>query len=298
MFNLALWTSLWTGNSLLSHYLSRKIPWIDYPVKRFLAGIVVNIGYTILAVILLISVFELVSPISLGKGTRYTVYVAVVITILISIFLHAREFLQFWRKAAFEREKFEKESIAALYESLKSQVSPHFLFNSLNALTKLVYDDPDKAVKFIKQLSEVYRYVLDTRDKDVVPLTDELKFLDAYLFLQRIRFCDKLIVEIGRISGQTQVPPLALQMLIENAIKHNVISEEDPLTIRIFSDNGFLVVENNLQEKTHIAEDDSHQVGLENIRRRYEFISNEKVRIEKLEKTFVVRLPLLNERRE
>jgi LytS/YehU family sensor histidine kinase len=171
-------------------------------------------------------------------------------------------------------------------------VSPHFLFNSLNALTNLVYEDQEKAVKFIKQLSEVYRYVLDTRDKEVVSLTEELKFLESYLFLQRIRFGNKLRVTID-LSGDPMLAPLALQMLIENAIKHNIISEADPLNIRIFSEDGYLTVENNLQKKSVLGERSSG-VGLDNIRKRYEFLTDREVKVLETPVSFVVKLPLLN----
>jgi hypothetical protein len=295
VFTFFMWLLLWKGNALLSGFLSRKISWLHDPVKRFVAGIVVAIGYTVLVVVSIAEVFEYFSSVVLGESYRYTLYGAVIVTILISFFLHARQFLIFWRKASFEKEKFEKESIAAKYESLKNQVSPHFLFNSLNALTNLVYEDPHKAVKFIRQLSDVYRYVLDTREKEMVPLADELKFLDSYLFLQRIRYGSKLDVQIDVVVGRIQVAPLALQMLIENAIKHNVISEEDPLKIRLYSENGFIVIENNLQKKNQIDDSGSAGVGLINIRRRYEFLSNEKVKIREDGKTFAVKLPAIEE---
>jgi sensor histidine kinase YesM len=290
-----MWAFLWKGNDILSCFLSRKIPWIHYPARRFLTGVVVNIGYTVLAVLFLLKSFEYFFNITLGEGGQYTLYGAIIVTILISFFIHAREFLSFWRKASFQKEKFEKESIAARYESLKNQVSPHFLFNSLNALTNLVYEDPDRAVKFIKQLSEVYRYVLETRDKEVVPVSEELAFLDSYLFLQRIRFGDKLEVKIHDINRNVGVAPLALQMLIENAIKHNIISEEDPLRIKLYADNGFLVVENNLQRKQTLDTESSSGLGLVNICKRYEYLSNEKVGVAESEGFFVVRLPALKE---
>ena len=186
----------------------------------------------------------------------------------------------------------EKESALSQYESLKNQVNPHFLFNSLNALTHLVYEDQDKAAKFIKQLSEVYRYVLDSRDKEVVSLEEELKFLDAYLFLQQIRFGDKLKVNVNFKGSTSSVAPLALQMLIENAIKHNVISEEEPLSIRLYMERSFLVVENDLHKK-NILPDSSGGLGLQNIKRRYEFLSKEKVVVDEGEGKFIVKLPML-----
>ena len=287
-----IWNALWKGNSYLSHVLSRKVNWIHQPVKRLIFGIALTISYTVLAVVLLVEAFEYFSGTTLGRAYLYTLYGSIIITILISFFLHARSFLLSWRQASFEKERFEKESISARYEALKNQVSPHFLFNSLNALTNLVHEDPDKAVRFIKQLSDVYRYVLETREKELVPLAKELAFLESYLYLQQIRFGKKLDIELDLNPADIQVPPLALQMLIENAIKHNIISEEDPLTIRLYAENGYLVVENNLQKKPAIIED-TPGLGLANICKRYEFLSSSKVKISEEQNRFMVKLPVL-----
>jgi LytS/YehU family sensor histidine kinase len=175
---------------------------------------------------------------------------------------------------------------------LKNQVNPHFLFNSFNALSNLVYEDPDKAVKFIKQLSEVYRYVLDTRDREVVSLEEELRFLQSYIYLQKIRFAEKLTIDIQLENVNSQIAPLALQILVENAIKHNIVSEDDPLQVKIYPDNGFIAVENNLQKKS-MGVEPSAGVGLENICRRYEFLSDKKVEILEDTDRFLVKLPIL-----
>ena len=220
------------------------------------------------------------------------IFISLTITFFISLFLHGKEFLVRWKAAAVDAEASKRESMMAQYESLKSQVNPHFLFNSLNALTNLVYEDQDKAAKFIKQLSEVYRYVLDTRNREVVGLEEELQFLKAYLFLQQIRFGDKLQIKIELSGVESPVAPLAFQMLIENAIKHNVISQEDPLTIRLYSTQNYLVVENNLQKKSVLRED-SPGIGLDNIRKRYAFLSDQPIEVNQTEKLFSVRLPIL-----
>jgi LytS/YehU family sensor histidine kinase len=206
--------------------------------------------------------------------------------------MHGRSFLSHWRAALVEKEMIQKESIVAKYESLKNQVNPHFLFNNLNALANIVYEDQEKAVKFIKQLADVYRYVLETRDQEVVPLKDELVFLRSYTNLQQIRFGDKLSIDISLPDQESYVAPLALQMLIENAIKHNVISEEDPLSIKVYQEDGYIVVKNNLQRKTVMGEPSSG-VGLENIARRYELLSDKKMTAREEPDTFVVKIPVL-----
>lgn len=290
----AIWVFLWIGNAYVSHWLDGKISWHTAGTKRLLAGVVGMIGYTLAAVYFLAFFYRFVFNFDVGSGIGGTLLSTIIITVVISMFMTGRSFLVHWKQAAVDAEASKRETINARYESLKSQVNPHFLFNSLNALTSLVYENQDKAAKFIKQLSEVYRYVLDTRGKEVVPLQDELKFLNSYLFLQQIRFGDKLKVNV-RLSGiNTVVAPLALQMLLENAIKHNVISEEVPLHIDIYSEDSFIIVENSLQKK-NILEEDSHRLGLENIRRRYEFLSKVRVEVTNSGVSFAVRLPFIEQ---
>ena len=195
-FTLIMWILLWRGNSLVSHVVDSKVSWYKFPTKRLVVGLISTIVYTLIAVITAMITFEKIFSFSFGNSFLWTIYFSVIVTIIISLILHSREFLLRGRQATLDKEIHQKESIRAKYEALKSQVSPHFLFNSLNALTNLVYEDQDKAAKFIKQLSEVYRYVLDTRDKEVVPIEEEKRFLNSYLFLQQIRFGDKLKLEV------------------------------------------------------------------------------------------------------
>jgi sensor histidine kinase YesM len=287
LFGSMLWLFLWGGNSFLGGYLDKKLPWTEFPVRRFIIGVLVTISYSFMIVVAIKESYAFFL-----EGFRASIYFSVVVAILISFFLHSRGFLLSWRDAAKSAEKLQKENVIAKYESLKSQVNPHFLFNSLNALTNLVYEDPDKAVKFIKQLSEVYRYVLDTRHNEVVGIKEELHFLDAYLFLQTIRFGDNLKTTINITTQNGKVAPLALQMLIENAIKHNVVSVEDPLYITIEEQDGFINVANNLQKKSTLDKHSS-ALGLENICKRYEFLSDKKVEIIQLADKFIVKLPVI-----
>lgn len=286
-----LWILLWKGNAFLAGILSRKISWIEFPVRRFIAGVFATVLFTLTVVLVLSALYERLFTVYLSS----TVITSVVIALVISLFMHGRSFLLNWRMASIEAERFERESIIARYESLKNQVSPHFLFNSLNALTHLVYQDKNKASQFIHQLSQVYRYVLDTRHREVVSLAEEIDFVRSYIFLQQIRFGSKLEIQIepGQYANGF-IPPLAIQMLIENAIKHNIVSEEDPLTVKVFGTGRFAVVENNLQLKTR-RDEHSSGVGLENIRQRYEILSKEKVLVEKDDYCFRVSIPLLDE---
>jgi PAS domain S-box-containing protein len=189
--------------------------------------------------------------------------------------------------------RLQKENLQSQFEVLRQQVNPHFLFNSLNVLTSLIKLEPDLAEQFTEHLSKVYRYVLENKDNDLVSLQTELDFLDAYIFLLNIRFMDKIVVkvDIGEHKREYQILPLALQLLIENAIKHNAMSKRNPLKIDIFiDDENVLHVENNLQEReSHMA---STGVGLRNIAHRYHLLEMPEPEFVKTETKFIARVPL------
>jgi len=190
--------------------------------------------------------------------------------------------------------KLQKENLQSQFDVLKQQVNPHFLFNSLNVLTSLIKLEPDLAEKFSEQLSKVYRYVLENKDNELVDLNTELIFLDAYIFLLNIRFVNKLIVNINipEAKRSEQIIPLAMQLLIENAIKHNIMSKSNPLHIDIFIDkDDFLNIVNNLQERP--SQIISTGVGLKNIQNRYLLLNNTQPSFEKTETQFIAKVPLV-----
>jgi sensor histidine kinase YesM len=289
-FMAILWVFLWLGNSQSADIISKRISWTERPVLRLAVGMLVMVVYTVLVVVVLVWIYNVLLHFRITVDE--VVWSSLIITFVISTFMHGRGFLSSWRQAELNAIELQKESVRAQYDSLKNQVNPHFLFNSLNALTNLIYDDQDKAAKFVKQLSEVYRYVLDTQDRELVPLSEELKFLGSYLFLQQIRFGDKLKVELNISNSETKVAPLVLQMLVENAIKHNIISNDQPLTIKIYNEGDSVVIMNNLQKKTVIAEE-SKGIGLQNIKKRYSFLSKQEVLVSDAAGSFVVKLPLI-----
>ena len=290
-FTGSIWVALWFGNAFVSQWLDNLFSWHHQPVKRLVAGLMGMTVYTIAAVLGIIYIFHFAFGFKLGDMINGTFYSTIVITLIITMFMTGRSFLLNWRESAVEAERLKKENMEAQFNSLRSQVNPHFLFNSLNALTNLVYQDQDKAVKFIKQLSTVYRYVLSTRDKELVSLAEELEVLHSYLFLQQIRFGEKLKLHVD-LNPDGLVAPLVLQMLVENAIKHNIIADEQPLTIRVYKEDSMIVVENNLQKKS-IPSDESTGAGLENIKKRYSFLSSEAVRVEDNGHSFKVSIPII-----
>jgi LytS/YehU family sensor histidine kinase len=186
----------------------------------------------------------------------------------------------------------EKANLEARYETLRNQVNPHFLFNALNTLLMMVSDN-EAASKYVESLSEFMRFMLNTRDKEVVLLRDELKIARQYIFIQQSRFGGKLQVDfnVPESCFHYAIPPLSLQMLLENALKHNVVSKDNPLKVNVFIEkNDFLVVENNIQPK--IEKEPSTGVGLENIRNRYLYLTDKEMFVESNRSIFKVKLPL------
>ncbi len=192
-------------------------------------------------------------------------------------------------------ERQQKENILSQFETLKNQVNPHFLFNCLNALALLVHDDPDTAETFISKMTKVYRYVLDFRDKILVSLEEELRFLDNFFYLQKIRFETNLNLSLRIPDSYLSrfIPPLTLQLLLENAIKHNVISKAHPLTIEIYTEEDHLIVKNNL--KLRKEREDSTGIGLQNLVKRYQYLSDCTPSFQATEQFYIARVPLLQE---
>lgn len=218
---------------------------------------------------------------------------------LINLFLHLLNAILFffreYRRQWQETEELRKETTVARMQLVKSQINPHFLFNNLNVLSGMLIRDNPEANQFIEAFSKVYRYILSNQDKELVDLKDELEFIEPYIFLLQKRFDQGLSVDIrvDEPSRHLQVVPAALQMLIENAIKHNVVSRHKPLHIDIHTNgNQTLVIKNNLQSRMEV--EPSTRIGLENIRKRYELISGRAVVVKNDGRDFEVAIPLLH----
>lgn len=291
-----LTAAIWIGNGILAEKL--PISWVEQPIKRLIISVILTVVYTVgIAALVNIGmnlvIYDNHPAQSVGKISPGFITSVLIITFLISLFLHGRSFLLQWRESAVEAERLKQAHLSSRFESLKNQVNPHFLFNSLNVLSGLIYKDADLAAKFIKHLADVYRYVLDTRDHEVVPLETELEALQAYIFLLQIRFGENLKVNMDvQHVAQKVIPPLTLQMLVENAVKHNISSRQHPLFIHIIQEKDAIVVKNNLQIKQNTLE--SNGIGLANIQERYHFITDKLVNIVKNENSFSVSVPLIH----
>lgn len=215
------------------------------------------------------------------------------ITLSIVTVFHIIYFYNRYQKNKIKEQKVIAGTASAKFDALKNQLDPHFLFNSLNVLTSLIEENPENAQKFTTSLSKVYRYVLEQKNKELVTVDEELNFARTYMSLLKMRFEDSIIFEIPEQASnpESKVVPLSLQLLLENAVKHNMVTSTKPLHIKIYEDGNHLVVMNNLQPKQIIKK--SSGVGLENIKQRYQLLTNRKVHINQREKDFAVAIPML-----
>ncbi|MEZ2415621.1 2TM domain-containing protein [Muriicola sp. E247] len=284
--------------SSFHNYASRKYSWETQAVKRLWFGAIGSVILTVIAfglvrwfikVIIYNNTFEEF----VENESVINYIVALVITLVISLFIHAFYFWKALQDTKIKEQKIIAGTASAKFDALKNQLDPHFLFNSLNVLTSLIEEDPQQAQRFTTALSKVYRYVLEQKNKDLVPVNEELDFARTYVKLLTMRFEDGIAFEIPETSSipDAKIVPLSLQLLLENAVKHNVVTSSKPLRIKVFENNGKLVVQNNLQEKPVVKR--SSGVGLRNIQQRYSILSNKEVNIIKTASDFMVQLPML-----
>ena len=292
------------GNGFVNDFLSSKFSWVEQTRTRAIYGIV---GTVLVNVILIFFCnyinFILIqgnNPADFFSGTMgFFNWAAINISLLVSAVLHAKSFIEEWKKST-KKEVVEQKLIAksanAQFETLKNQLDPHFLFNSLNVLSALIDENPDQAQRFTSSMSKIYRYVLDQKDKELVTVEEELDFAKTYCDLLKTRFEDSVNFEfqVDEKDKSGFVVPLSLQLLLENCIKHNYATSGKPLNIRIFSEIGFLAIENNLQQREVTKEREG--IGLSNIVQRYALITDRNVFIEKSDDNFKVKIPLLTEK--
>ncbi len=214
--------------------------------------------------------------------------------LLATSFNEGAAFFEKWREMVDESDQLKRENLQSQLEGLKGQVNPHFLFNSLNSLSSLISVDPEQAEKFLDEMSKVYRYLLRTNEEGLTTLESEMQFIHSYFHLLKTRYGDGLEMEtrINEKYSEYQVPPLTLQMLVENAVKHNMILKDSPLHILIMTTNsGKLVVTNNLQRKDRMVS--SNKVGLTNIVKKYRLMKKEEISVRDDGKEFAVVVPLI-----
>jgi len=290
---------IFEGNLRIDNGLGKKYPWATMPKKRIIVQFLLSLGYTIFLLYTLMFVihfmksgkYELINP-KMGQVLIPATFVTIA-AIAIDI---GYQFFKAWKQGLIEVEKYKTESANAQLLNLKNQLNPHFLFNNLSVLTSLVYKDQDKAVDFINELSKVYRYVLDNKNAELVRLREELDFLEHYIYLLKIRFGDSIefLINIDKNTREGYLPPMCLQMLVENTIQHNETSQANHLKVLIYTEKNHLIIENAIQPRSDKPE--SSQTGLKNIASRYAFFTDEKTDVIRTDKMFKVVLPLIFEK--
>jgi sensor histidine kinase YesM len=283
---------VWELNRLTENQVIKKSPRIHPLILLFLASMVNVVVVSTISLYILYMVLGMPLQFNFDHWKLLTAF-----GFRVNLFLNCVNAIVFFmnrlKKAQLEAEQLKKQNIEARFEALRNQINPHFLFNCFNVLSTLVHKDADASSTFIAQLSNVYRYLLYNQENKIVPLKDELAFLDSYTYLLRTRFNENLLIEnrISDSSNGIMVAPASLQMLIENAIKHNVASRKQPLKIVLEKEENYIVVSNTLQKKE--TEEESTKIGLGNIIKRYKLLSDQPVIVEMTQINFIVKLPVL-----
>lgn len=288
------------ANALGFGLLYAKYSWEKDAKKLVIIGVIGSVAWSTIGFFLArYSHLVLIEGYTFSKFIEQESFItylfSMMIAFIITLIFHVFYFYKALQDIKLKEKTFESESHSAKFDALKNQLDPHFLFNSLNVLSALIDEDTDKAQDFTIGLSQVYRYVLDQKNKDLVSLNDEIKFAQTYLNLLMMRFEDSIKVDIDEKTSKikAKVIPLSLQLLLENAIKHNQISEKKPLKIKIFIEEDMLVIENNYQPKLASTSQKRNGIGLDNIRLRYKLFTDKKCVVHQTEQTFSVKLPLV-----
>jgi hypothetical protein len=286
------------GVYAMNDRLEKRIPWHVNPLRRFGIQTALNVTYILFCSIGLRNAFNWFC-----EGQRFicitdeliVAAVSVTLTLMVIMADMGMFMLKRWRDSVSELERFKKESIEFKFEMLKNQVNPHFLFNSLNTLSSLIFANQETAAQFVRQLAKVYRYVLENRERELITMAEEMTCLESYRYLVEMRFAPNLKFEIDVPAAykEMRIVPMTLQMLIENAIKHNIVSKNKPLTVRITATpDKFIHIANNFQPKT--TKEYSSGLGLKNIVSRYGFLTDRPLEVTETATEFKVKVPLID----
>jgi two-component system LytT family sensor kinase len=294
-FSLSITTLGWVGGMSLYYLFFRNIQWTVRPTQKLLTSVLLFAIFGVAMMLVAMKVMVLLFHFR-EQATQDYIYnctYSALFTIIIGLMTSGQQFLFHLKKSIQDNEQMKQEMIQSRYETLKSQVNPHFLFNSLNTLTVMIPKQPEIAVNFVEQMSKVFRYSLQHSGENTMDVSAELKVVKSYLFLNEQRYDGKFVTEIKIDEGvlNQKIITQSLLMLVENAIKHNEISHENPLSLSIYNEGNYLIVKNTLQRKSLIEK--STNVGLENIRKRYALASEIPVVIEEIKNSFIVKIPLL-----
>ncbi len=297
-FFLQLYTGLIIGRRFFAHFMDKPVR----QIKRLI------IPYFILCLVIILSVCMVIIGLSLyiyylimgidtsgflsmlfrteyPNALKYSFF----FVLPASVFF----FYTIWRQAIDNEQRLREENLKYQYRTLKAQVNPHFLFNSLNTLSEIVYEDAQKADNYIQKLSGIYRYILDNEETDSISLSKEIEFVNRYFELQKERDGNKIVLSIDiPDAGKYQIIPVSLQILVENAFKHNSMSENRPLKISIYKEDTVVVVINNIQRKNTL--DNSYGIGLNNLKERVKLITGREMAVNQENNKFTVKIPIIS----
>jgi hypothetical protein len=285
---------IWESLRAIDLFLNRAFPYERNLAGRIALQLFIGALFGLFIRLLIYFFGEPHFPIHLDKlflATTWVVYA--IFPAFINLIFFTLYFIRKWKEELLKAERLEKEKTQVQFDSLKNQLNPHFLFNALASLNSLITEDQQLASKFLQQLSKVYRYVLQHKDESVVSMQTELDFIQNYIFLAETRFGGALsiTVKLDTYYLDRRVVPVTTQVLLENAFKHNVMEQERPLKIEIFSEPDYLVIRNNLQLRRNV--ENSNKQGLENLKSLYQYLSAKPILIEETENQFTVKIPWL-----
>jgi hypothetical protein len=288
---------IWEVIRLIILYYRRKFPGIQQTRQRILWLLLTCTLATLLIRTVNIWIYD--ETLFWGyrfplEGYLHSIFVALLFVLIVGAFYESLYYFNMWHHSSLQAEILKKENLQTQLESLKAQINPHFLFNNLGSLASLIMEDQQRAVDFTEELSFVYRYLLQANEKTLTPLHDELNFVKAYYGVLKKRFEEgiDLVIDTEEKYSDWLIPPLTVQLLLENAVKHNTVMAKAPLRIKIFtSANDRLVVLNSLQEKTTAV--DSGKLGLKNIAAKYRLMQQPAVDVIRTETEFIVKIPLI-----
>lgn len=287
--------TLWFGNRYIIKFLNNKYPWTRFVTKRFLFQVLLSLLYSLFIINANYYLFKRLFLKEIPDIRQFfvlNIYGLLLIVPIVSINFGVI-FLTEWKKSVQLVKELEKENLQSQFQSLRSHIDPHFLFNNLNILSTLIKDKD--AIEFLNNFADIYRYLLNYKGSELVELSKEMNALTSYFFILNKRYADGLRIktEIPEFAGNKYVLPLTIQMLIENAVKHNAMSHDEPLSISIgIEEDKYLVVQNNIQPK-EIEKSRMTPTGLKNIKNRYQFYIDLPVEVINNSKEFIVKLPLI-----
>lgn len=290
----AIFISVWEIILIFHNWISAKITLDKKPITNITIQII--FGFILGSIIVRTAISSFAEKFGVHEINMLKNFSVLIVFFLISIIyliLIGSYFFYQWKDNLLYNEALKREQAQVKFDALKNQVNPHFLFNSLASLNSLIFENQQLASDFLQQLSKVYRYILQNKERAVVSLESELKFVEHYIALQKTRYDENVsfMIQVAEADLEKQIVPVSLQILIENVFKHNIINHENKMEIHIQSNGEYLSVSNKLQAKQQI--EDSNQQGLENLKSLYRYLSNKEVQVITNAHTFTVNLPLI-----